>query len=166
MGQLEDLNVFVRVVEAGGIGRAAEQLGMAKSGVSRRLSELEARLGSRLINRTTRTSSLTEAGRTCYQRAIKILDDVAEMNSLSGDPAAALRGSIHLAVPLSFGLSHLATAISDCTIWYERPVGSSQGLIQASMRSRTTSNSRYPRAPAAPSVTAAITGTQRHRVAR
>ena len=45
MGQLEDMQVFIRVVEAGGIGRAAEQLDIAKSAVSRRLSELEKRLG-------------------------------------------------------------------------------------------------------------------------
>ena len=78
MGQLEDLQVFVRVVDAGGIGRAATQLGMAKSAVSRRLSEPEARLGLRLINRTTRKSNLTEAGRAYYQRAGQVLDDVAE----------------------------------------------------------------------------------------
>ena len=58
MGQLEDMQVFVRVVEAGSITKAAGQLNLAKSAVSKRLNDLENRLGSKLINRTARTSSL------------------------------------------------------------------------------------------------------------
>ena len=57
MGQLEEMNIFIRIVEAGGISRAADQLGLAKSAVSRRLVDLEMSLGVRLLNRTTRTSS-------------------------------------------------------------------------------------------------------------
>ncbi|MEH6649866.1 MAG: LysR family transcriptional regulator [Motiliproteus sp.] len=111
MGQLEDMQVFIRVVEAGGISRAAEQLGVAKSAVSRRLSELEARLGTRLINRTTRTSSFTEAGRGYYERALKVLDDVTEMNAETAEANTALSGTLRVAVPLSFGLMHLSPAI-------------------------------------------------------
>jgi len=113
MGQLEDMTVFIRVVDAGGISRAAEQLGIAKSAVSRRLVDLETRLGIRLLNRTTRTSSLTEAGRGFYERSIKIVDDVAELNALAKDSNTRLEGTINLAAPLSFGLSHLAPAIDD-----------------------------------------------------
>ncbi len=54
MGQLEDIQVFIRVVESGGIGKAADQLNLAKSAVSRRLADLEARLETKLIHRTTR----------------------------------------------------------------------------------------------------------------
>ena len=111
MGQLEDMHVFIRVVEAGGISRAAEQLGLAKSAVSRRLSDLEARLGVRLLNRTTRTSNLTEAGRGFYERSIKIVDDIGELNALTKGLNTTLEGTIYLAVPLSFGLSHLAPAM-------------------------------------------------------
>ena len=111
MGQLEDMQVFIRVVEAGGIGRAAEQLGIAKSAVSRRLSELEQRLGTRLINRTTRTTSLTDAGSSYYQQVVKIIDQVDEINSELQDAECALSGTIRLAVPLSFGLLHLGPAI-------------------------------------------------------
>lgn len=111
MGQLEDMQVFIRVVEAGGIGRAAEQLDIAKSAVSRRLSELEKRLGTRLVNRTTRTSSLTDAGRSYYQQALNVVDQVAEINSEVQDSECALSGTIRLAVPLSFGLLHLGPAI-------------------------------------------------------
>ena len=58
MGQFEDMDVFVRIVDAGGIGKAADQLRVAKSAVSRRLAELERRLSVQLMNRTTRQSSL------------------------------------------------------------------------------------------------------------
>lgn len=113
MGQLEDMQVFIRVVEAGGIGRAAEQLNLAKSAVSRRLSELEKRLGTRLINRTTRTSSLTDAGKSYYQQVLKVVDDVDEINGEIQDAECALTGGLRLAVPLSFGLMHLTPAIDE-----------------------------------------------------
>ncbi|MGB1800334.1 MAG: LysR family transcriptional regulator [Gammaproteobacteria bacterium] len=111
MGQLEDMNVFVRIVESGGISRASEQLGLAKSAVSRKLVELETRLGVVLLNRTTRKSSLTEAGTSYYQSAIKILDDVNELNTTTVNSNTSLEGTINLAAPLSFGLCHLSTAI-------------------------------------------------------
>lgn len=113
MGQLEDMQVFIRVVDAGSISKAAEQLGIAKSAVSRRLVDLESRLGVRLINRTTRISSLTEAGKGFYQRSRKIIDDVAELNIITNESNSALEGTINLAAPLSFGLAHLAPAIDD-----------------------------------------------------
>ena len=111
MGQLEDMQIFVRVVEAGGISAAAEQLGIAKSAVSRKLSDLESRLGVTLINRTTRTSNITEAGHLYYTRSLKVIDDVAELNNLASDPQTNLQGTLRLAAPLSFGLSHLTAAL-------------------------------------------------------
>lgn len=113
MNTFDEMRTFVRIVEAGGISQAADQLGMAKSGVSRRLSDLESRLGVRLIARTTRRSSLTEAGRSYYAGAVKLLADVAELDAATADAEAALQGTLRLAVPLSFGLAHLAPAIDD-----------------------------------------------------
>ena len=112
MGQLEDMNIFIRIVEAGGISRAADQLGLAKSAVSRRLVDLEKRLGVRLLNRTTRSSSLTEIGQSYYERVIKVVDDVVELNALTTDANTSLEGTISLAAPLSFGLLHLSSAIN------------------------------------------------------
>ena len=111
MGQLEEMQVFVRIVEAGNITKAAGQLNLAKSAVSKRLGDLENRLGSKLINRTTRKSSLTEAGNQYYQR-VKLL--LGEVDALNGDMACTtnvLAGSLKLAVPLSFGIAHLTPAI-------------------------------------------------------
>jgi DNA-binding transcriptional LysR family regulator len=113
MNAFEEMQHFVRIVEAGSISKAAAQLGLAKSGVSRRLAELEARLGVRLLNRTTRRSSLTDAGRTYYEGAVKLLSDVSELDALVADSEASLQGSLRLAAPLSFGLGHLAPAIEE-----------------------------------------------------
>ena len=113
MTAFDEMNSFVRVVEAGSISKAAEQLGMAKSGVSRRLADLESRLGVRLMNRTTRRSSLTDAGRTYYEGAVKLLSDVAELDAVVADSEASLEGRLRLAAPLSFGLCHLAPAIEE-----------------------------------------------------
>ncbi len=113
MNPFEEMRNFIRVVEAGSISKAAEQLGMAKSGVSRRLVDLESRLGVRLLNRTTRRSSLTEAGQAYYQGAVKLLTDISELDSATADSGALLKGTLRLAVPLSFGLSHLSPAIDE-----------------------------------------------------
>ena len=82
---MEEMQAFVRIVEAGTISQAAEQLAMAKSGVSRRLADLERRLGVQLIKRTTRRSSLTEAGRAYYEGAVKLLANLAELDAMVSD---------------------------------------------------------------------------------
>ena len=73
MDQLAAMQVFVRVIETGGISAAGRALGMAPSSVSRRISELEKALGVRLLQRTTRKLSLTEAGETYYERSRDIV---------------------------------------------------------------------------------------------
>jgi DNA-binding transcriptional LysR family regulator len=90
MGQFEDMYIFLRVVETGSITKAAEQMSMAKSAVSKRLSTLEQKLGIRLINRTTRKSSITEAGQRYYQRSKLILDEVDELNNQISSSKMAL----------------------------------------------------------------------------
>jgi DNA-binding transcriptional LysR family regulator len=113
MHTLNEMQNFVHVVEAGSISGAAERLGVAKSGVSRRLAELESRLGARLINRTTRRSSLTDAGRAYYEGAVKLLAELEELEARTGGREAELEGTLRLAAPLSFGLCHLAPAIDE-----------------------------------------------------
>lgn len=111
MGQLENMRIFVRIVEAGGVSKAADQLGMAKSGVSRCLVALENQLGVQLVNRTTRRISLTGVGREYYQAAVKLIGDVSELDALTANAETSLQGHLRLAVPLSFGLCHLSAAI-------------------------------------------------------
>ena len=111
MNQIEDMQTFVRIVEAGSITNAADQLNTVKSAISRRLSDLERRLGVTLLTRTTRSQTLTEHGKSYYQQSLRIIDDVAEIDSGMRHDNCALSGRIKIAAPLSFGLDHLGAAL-------------------------------------------------------
>lgn len=113
MGQLEDMAMFVRIVEAGSITKAAEQLNIAKSAVSRRLKELETRLGSQLISRTTRQSNLTQAGEQYYQQVNHILSAVDTLNEQTSGAPTRIEGTLKMTAPLSFGLMHLNDVIDE-----------------------------------------------------
>lgn len=113
MGQLEDMAMFVRIVDAGSITKAAAQLDMAKSAVSRRLKDLESHLGAQLISRTTRNSHLTEAGEQYYRRANNILTEVDTLNEQTRGAPARIEGTLKMTAPLSFGLMHLSQVIHE-----------------------------------------------------
>src|SRR5215475_5285652 len=99
MGQqamdLNEILVFARVVEAGSFTAAATALGMPKSTVSRKVSELEERLKSRLLQRTTRKLSLTDVGRTYYDYCARIVGEIEDaeraVSTLQGSPRGLLR---------------------------------------------------------------------------
>ena len=112
MNRLEELEAFVAVVDYRGFGNAGEKLGVAKSMVSRRVSELEKRLGVQLLQRTTRRQSLTEAGHEFHQRALQILADLNEAEQVVADKQCQVAGKIRLALPLGLGVSQLAEPIS------------------------------------------------------
>src|SRR5260370_40298100 len=78
MDRFQAIQAFVKVVESGSFARAAERLDVSVSSVSRQVSELEAHLDARLLNRTTRRLSLTESGRTFYERCVQVLADLEE----------------------------------------------------------------------------------------
>src|SRR5690349_10447211 len=101
-----DLNratTFVRVVETGGFTRAAEQLGLPASSISRAVAKLEEDLGVTLLERTTRKIALTDAGRAFFERAREALAGLAEANALALDAARELHGMVRVAVPPEFG---------------------------------------------------------------
>lgn len=112
MDRFENMNAFVRVVESGGISAAADRMNVAKSVISRRLKELEEHLGVELFHRTTRQMNLTDSGRAFYQQSVRILDDILEAEHATSQFHGALKGSLKVAVPLSFGLMHLGPAIN------------------------------------------------------
>jgi DNA-binding transcriptional LysR family regulator len=112
MDRLDSLESFVAVVQAGQFSAAAKRLDIGKSVVSRRISELEEYLGARLLHRTTRRLSLTEAGREFYPRALQLLENLAEAEQSVSSRQQALNGRIRLATPLTFGLLHLAPLIN------------------------------------------------------
>ena len=114
MGKLEDMETFVRIVEAGSISRAAEQMEIAKSAVSRRLIDLETRLNAQLIKRTTRKSTSDRSGQTrSIRKALQILADVSELHSSTSDEMGELQGGIKIALPYSFGLLHMAPLLTE-----------------------------------------------------
>jgi DNA-binding transcriptional LysR family regulator len=108
MDRFLEMQSFSAVVDAGSFVKAAEALGLPKAAMSRYVADLEARLGVRLLHRTTRRLSLTEEGEVFYARAKELLAGVdeaeAEITSRSGAPGGLLR----INAPLTFGILHLA----------------------------------------------------------
>ncbi len=111
MDILSGMRLFAQVVGSGSFSEAGRSLGMAPSSISRQISALEDLLGVRLLNRTTRKLSLTEAGRLFHERAERILADVEEaavaVTALDGAP----RGTLRLNAPVGFGNYHVAPAL-------------------------------------------------------
>ena len=101
---LNELLVFTRVVQAGSFTAAARRLKMPKSSVSRKVSDLEERIGARLLHRTTRKLGLTDAGRIYFERAAPIISDIEQVDQAVGEFQAAPRGLLRVTAPLSFGL--------------------------------------------------------------
>ena len=113
MNRFENMDTFIRVVEAGSISGAADRLNVAKSAVSRRLKELEKHLGVELFHRTTRQMNLTDTGRAFYHQAVRILDDVLEAEIATSQAHGTLKGNLKIALPSTFGLMHMGPIIND-----------------------------------------------------
>lgn len=108
MRDLNELAVFAQVVETGSFTGAARVLGLPKATVSRRIAQLETRLGARLMHRTTRRIRLTELGEAYYQRCADIMREVEAANALVGTYLNEPRGLLRIAAPVSFGATILA----------------------------------------------------------
>jgi len=113
MDRLQSLMAFARVVEAGSFARAADRLDMSVSAISRQVSDLEAHLGARLLNRTTRRLSLTESGQAFYERCVQLLADLEEAEEAVSAEAIVPRGTLRLTSSISFGAGYLASAIAE-----------------------------------------------------
>jgi DNA-binding transcriptional LysR family regulator len=108
MDRLRAFEVFVAVVARQGFARAAEALDTSPANVTRYIADLEAHLGTRLLNRHSRKLSLTDSGQALYERARSILDEVAEAEALSASNTLQPRGRLRINAPVSFGILHLA----------------------------------------------------------
>ena len=113
MTVLEDMRIFVATVESGSFTSCAEKLGLSKQFVSRRVSDLEDRLGARLMLRTTRRLSVTDLGQAYLERCLKIIEDVDDAEAFVGRGLEKPRGRIKISAPVSFGSLHLAPALAD-----------------------------------------------------
>ena len=119
MPDLDDIRAFSEVAQTGSLTRAGARLGMSKSMISRRLSRLEAELGTRLLARTTRGMSLTEAGgdfRPFAERMVADLDAGRDALSRQGEASGRLRVS----APLSFGSTHLGAVLAELALRHPR----------------------------------------------
>ncbi len=103
MEDLNDIVVFARVVEAGSFVGAARATGIPKSTVSRKVAELETRLGARLLQRTTRSLTLTDVGQTFYRHAQRVLDEVEQAQRAVTVLQEAPRGLVRVTIPINFG---------------------------------------------------------------
>jgi DNA-binding transcriptional LysR family regulator len=108
MDRLRALEVFVEVVRKDGFARAAESLDTSPANVTRYISDLEAHLQTRLLNRSSRKMSLTSSGEALFERARSILDDVAEAEAIVSHAAMQPHGVLRINAPLSFGVLQLA----------------------------------------------------------
>ena len=108
MDKFQEMQTFVAVVDAGSFVRAAEALDLSKTAVSRLVGELEARLGVRLLHRTTRRLSLTPEGEVFHERCKELLGHLDEAEAEITAHAGEAVGQLRINVPVTFGLLHLA----------------------------------------------------------
>ncbi len=109
---LQELNAYVKVVQTGSFTRAAESLGTQKAHLSRLVTQLESKLGVRLLERTTRSLSLTEIGREIFERAISILGAVDEVKLVAQKTQVEPRGVLKLTCGVEFGMIAVSQWIS------------------------------------------------------
>ena len=112
MSEIEELRAFVTIVETGSLTQAADRLGLAVSAVSRRLRDLELRLGAALIQRSTRRLYLNETGQVFYERCKTILLNLEEAQEEVTNAGGLIKGILRVSVPLSFGMTHMPAAVA------------------------------------------------------
>lgn len=112
MDRFSAMEVFSQVVESGSFAAAADKLGISATAASRLVAELEGHLQTRLLNRTTRKVSLTETGRSFYERCVQLLGDLREAEEEASRAAVVPRGTIRLATSVAFA-PHIAPVIAD-----------------------------------------------------
>lgn len=113
MESLSDVAVFVQVVRDGSFTKAADRLELSRSVVSKYVTRLEERLGARLLNRTTRRLSLTEAGRVFYERSRRGLEEIEEAETEVSRLQGEARGLLRVNSPMSFGILHIAPLLPE-----------------------------------------------------
>lgn len=108
---LDHVRLFQRIVELGSMAAAARETGLSATSVSERLAALEAHFGVTLLHRTTRSISLTDAGRTFWQGAEQILEDTASLESQIRHGAETLSGLVRISAPSDLGRGLVSAAI-------------------------------------------------------
>ncbi|MFV0663839.1 LysR family transcriptional regulator [Denitromonas sp.] len=112
MDRIEAMRVFCEVVEAGGFAAAAARMGLSTSAVSRHVAQLEAHLNVRLLNRTTRKVSPTDAGQAYFERCVQWLADLDEIEAVVAGEAQRPSGRLRLSAPIALSVHRLAPAFA------------------------------------------------------
>lgn len=105
--------IFAAVAEHGSFGGAARALGLSTATVSKAVARLEMSMGTTLFNRTSRRIALTETGASLAERAARLLSDAVETEECAREEVGAPRGTVKLAVPMSFGLAEVGPVVAD-----------------------------------------------------
>lgn len=112
MDRFTSMSVFVTVVDQGNFSAAAEHLQLSRASTSKHIAALENCLGGRLLNRTTRRISLTEAGQAYYEHCKQILEDVAQAECVVTGYSSEPRGLLRINAPMSFGTKQFADIVA------------------------------------------------------
>ncbi len=112
MNRYSELKAFVTVVDLGSFSAASKQLGTTKSSVSKGVSDLESRLSTKLLNRTTRKLSVTELGKLYYEKTKKIISDLDDADSAILQGNVTLKGTLNITASITFGLHHLKPVLT------------------------------------------------------
>lgn len=112
MDKFGDMDLFVRVVKAGGLAAAGREIGLSPASVSARINGMEKRYDIRLLNRTTRSVSVTEEGQSFYDASIGILADLAEAENQLVTSRGQLAGPLRITAPSDLGQQHIAPVLS------------------------------------------------------
>lgn len=118
MDRVESLRIFCRVVDVGSFSRAADQLKMSNASVTHHVAGLEKHFGVRLLNRTTRKLSLTDDGRSCYERAQRLIGEMVELEELLQGATLVPKGVLRVEVPTAIGRIYIAPALLALTRQY------------------------------------------------
>lgn len=118
MDQLAAMRSFVKVVDGGGFSEAARQLKLAVSSVTRQVNALEVLLNTQLLNRSTRSITLTPQGHKYYAKVVQILQDIEEANLCVIEQGDVPQGILRVSLPVVFGRLHVAPILSDFLVQY------------------------------------------------
>ena len=113
MDQLRAMRTFVRIVDSGSLTAAADALGVSAPAVVRTLAALERSVGVRLLNRTTRRSSLSDEGREYYERCRRVLSEVEEADAALSRRRVEPKGRLRLTAPVTYGRMHVAPIVGE-----------------------------------------------------
>jgi len=118
MDKFTCMQALVRVVESGSFAEAARRMGVSAPMVTKYIGHLEQSLGTRLLNRSTHSLSLTDSGHAYYQRCVQLLEDIDEAEAVAGAQSASPRGSLRMSMSSDFGVNHLGPVLLEYSRQY------------------------------------------------